>query len=138
MEKPRHYLIFKILSAVFFVVTITGIVFVVKGFGDFETNFFMVGGIMFAFGLVGTFACALIGFRPEFTKLAMKSAQYIQQETKAEMMDIVRTGAEIQKGAVTMTAAAVKEGLTETKFCKHCGAKIDEDSKFCKKCGGAQ
>ena len=31
---------------------------------------------------------------------------------------------------------AIKEGLKDTMYCKHCGKEVDVDSKFCKHCGG--
>jgi predicted amidophosphoribosyltransferase len=40
--------------------------------------------------------------------------------------------------AITKTTQAVNKGLDQTKFCKHCGAEIDEDSAFCSKCGKPQ
>lgn len=138
MKKPLHYLFFKILAAVFALVAIVGIVLSIKGFGNFENNHFMIGGIMTCFGLFAAFAFAVLGFRPEITKMSMKSAKYIQQQNKEDMQEIITTQAEMHKEAVAMTASAVKEGLADTKFCKHCGAKIDEDSRFCKECGGEQ
>ena len=138
MKKPKHYLIFKILAGVFAVVTIVGIVLSVQGFGDFETNHFMVGGFMCTFGLFATVACAGIGFKPELAKLSVKSAKYIQQQNKEDLADMATTTAEIAKEAVTVTVEAVKEGLDESMYCKHCGKTIDRDSRFCKECGGEQ
>ena len=80
MEKPKHYLVFKILFIVFAIVTVAGIVLSVQGFGNFENNNFMIGGFMGTFGLFATFVCAGVGFRPELTKLSVKSAKYIQQQ----------------------------------------------------------
>ena len=138
MKKPGHYLIFKILAGLFLVVTIIGIVFSVQGFGDFENNKFMIGSVMATFGLFCTFTCAMIGFRSEFAKIFTKSAKYIQQENKEDLADMATTAAEITKEAVVITTGAVKEGLSDTMYCKHCGAKIAKDSRFCKECGGAQ
>ena len=46
---------------------------------------------------------------------------------------------DISKDAITKTARAIKDGLTdEVVYCKHCGAEIDADSSFCKKCGKQQ
>ena len=141
-KKPIIFLILKILSAVFLCVAITGIIFVVTGFGDFESNKFMLGGIMTGFGVFLAFTCAGIGFSPELSKLSVKTNKYILQSNKEDMTEIANTNAEIQSGAVKTLAGAVKEGLTESanesKYCKHCGAVIDEDSRFCKECGKEQ
>jgi uncharacterized membrane protein len=138
MKKPIHYLIFKLLAGVFAIVAIAGVVLAIQGFGDFESNNFMIGGMMSAFGIFATVTCAMIGFKSEMAKMATQSAKYIQQQNKEDLSEIASTQAEIMKDAVETTAGAVKEGLADTKFCKHCGAKIDEDSRFCKECGKEQ
>ena len=33
---------------------------------------------------------------------------------------------------------SVKNGVEQSKFCKDCGTKIDEDAKFCPFCGKKQ
>lgn len=61
-----------------------------------------------------------------------------------QAMPIAKEG--IEKMSPTLGTAAkeiakgVKEGMSEgkTKFCKHCGTKIDGDSKFCSECGKEQ
>ena len=135
MSKPKHYLVFKILAVIFAAVSVWGIVLSVKGFGDFESNNFMIGSMIMPFGVFLTVTCGLIGFKSEMMKMSTKSAKYIQQENKEDLADIAKTHAEIQKEAVKTTAGAVKEGLTDTKSCKVCGAKVDEDAKFCEYCG---
>ena len=130
MNKPKHYLILKILAGVFAVVAIVGVVLSAQGFGDFETNNVMIGGFMASFGLFATFVCAGVGFRPELTKLSVKSAKYIQQQNKEDLADIATTTAEIAKEAVTVTVEAVKEGLDDSMYCKHCGKTIDRNSRF--------
>ena len=81
-QKPKHFLIFKILGGVFAVVTVIGFVLVFTGFGNFENNNFMLGSFMATFGLFLTVAFLVIGFRPEIAKMTTKSAKYIQQENK--------------------------------------------------------
>lgn len=139
-KKPIVFLVLKILAAVFLCVAIAGIVLTATGFGNFESNNFIIGGFMTAFGVFLTFTCAGIGFMPEMSKLSVKTTKYIQQVNKEDMTDIANTSAEIQSDAVKTIASSVKEGLAEeeSKFCKHCGAEIDEDSRFCKKCGKEQ
>ena len=137
-QKPKYFLIFKILGCVFAVVTIIGFVLVFTGFGDFENNNFMLGAFMSTFGLFLTVAFLATGFRPEITKMTTKSARYIQQENKEDLTGIANTTADIASGAITKTTRAIKKGIKDTKFCKHCGAEIDADSKFCNNCGGEQ
>ena len=141
-KKPILFLILKILAGVFLCVAITGIVFIVTGFGDFESNKFMLGGIMTGFGFFLTATCAGIGFMPEMSKFSVKTTKYIQQVNKDDMADIASTNAEIHSDAVKTMANAVKEGFenadSPTVYCKHCGEKIDADSRFCKACGKEQ
>ena len=137
-NKPIHFLIFKILGVLFLFVTVGGFVLVFRGFGDTESNNFMIGALLSTFGLFLTGTFLMIGFRPEITRMSTKSAKYIQQENKEEFIDIVNTSADISSVAVTKTARAIKKGLKDTMFCKHCGAEIDADSKFCNSCGGEQ
>lgn len=137
-KKPIHFLIFKILGFVFALVSIFGFILVFKGFGDAESNKFMIGGFMSTFGLFLTSVFLVNGFKPEIAKMHAKSTKYIQQENKQNLTDIANTTADISGEAITKTTRAIKKGLRDTKFCKHCGAEIDADSKFCNSCGGEQ
>ena len=141
-QKPIIFLILKILAPLFLAAAITGIVLSVKGFGDFESNNFMLGGILTTFGFFLTFACAIFGFSPEIRNLSVKSQKYHIEENKQDLTDIANATADITKGAVKTTARAVKEGFTEPTepqmYCKHCGAQIDANSRFCKVCGKEQ
>ncbi len=138
-NKPKHYLILKVVGFLGIALAIFGFVLIFTGFGDFESNKFMIGMFVVPFGIfVGIFGLAT-GFRPEISKMTAKSAKYIQQENKQDLTDIASTNAEIISGAVQKTAEAVKQGFAEEKmFCKHCGAQIDADSTFCNKCGKQQ
>ena len=137
-QKPKHLLIFKVLGLICALVAVFGFVLVFKGFGNFENNNFMLGAFMATFGLFLAAAFLMIGFKPEITKMATKSAKYIQQENQEDLTDIVNTTADIASGAIIKTVKAVKKGIKDTKFCKHCGSEIDADSTFCKECGGEQ
>jgi len=64
--------------------------------------------------------------------------RYIQEENKENLSAIATNNAQIMSDAVKITADAVKDGMRATKFCKHCGEKIDEESKFCSSCGKEQ
>ena len=120
------------------VVGIVGCVISSKGFGDFESNNFMIGGIMASIGFFIGISCFATGFIPQMSKLSIKTTKYLQQENKEDLTDIANTSADIAGGAITKTTRAIKKGIKDTKFCKHCGAEIDADSKFCNSCGGEQ
>ncbi|MBQ7913070.1 MAG: hypothetical protein IJ308_04905 [Clostridia bacterium] len=142
-KKPVVFLILKILAAFFLCVAITGIVFVIVGFGDFENEWkFILGGVLSSLGVFLTFTCGIIGFYPEIAKLSVKMTKHIQAANKEDMTEIASTNAEIQSDAIRTVASAAREGFEgtdgATKFCKHCGALIDGDSRFCKECGKEQ
>ena len=90
---------------------------------------------MMPFGLFLGVSCLVMGFKPEITKHTIKTTKYIQEENKEELKEMLLTTAEIHSEAVTTTAKAVKAGMSDTMYCKHCGQKIDSNSKFCKYCG---
>ena len=137
-KKPKHLLILKILGFVFVTIGIIGIVLSVKGFGDFSNNNFMIGGMMTCFGFFAGFTCLTFGFLPQMSRMSVKTTKYIQQENKEDLTEIANTNADIQSDAITMKTKALKKGLKDTMFCKHCGAEIDADSKFCNRCGKEQ
>ena len=137
-NKPKHFLAFKIAGFAGVVIGIIGISLSVSGFGDFDTNNFMIGGFMTMAGLMTAFPCLAIGFSPEIAKTRAKTAKYIQEENKDDLTDIANTAAEITSGAVERTARAAKEGFAEKRFCPYCGARIVEDAKFCSSCGERQ
>ena len=139
MKKPLSFLILRIIGIFCLAIALLGIVLVIVGFGDFETNNFMIGGFLTTFGIFAAGVGFAFGFAPQITKTSIKTAKYLQQENKDDLAELMNTSAEIASGAATALTAAVKEGLQqETKFCKHCGAKIDADSKFCSQCGKEQ
>lgn len=137
-NKPKHFIIFKIIGLIGIILAIIGFVLTFVGFGDFESNNFMIGGFLTTFGLFIGISCLIIGFRPEITKMSAKSAKYIQQENKEDFRDIASNTAEIASEAISKTTTAIKKGLDDKIFCKYCGEKIDSDSKFCNKCGKEQ
>ena len=137
-KKPIIFLILKIVGVLGIGLAVFGFVLAIKGFGDFESNNFMIGAIITPFGFMLGVGGLVIGFRPEITKASVKTAKYIQAENKEDLTQIATQSAEIASEAVTITAEAVKAGLEDKMFCKHCGAEIDSDSVFCNKCGGKQ
>ena len=135
MNQTRRFWIFKIIGIIGAVATVTGIVLTVTGFGDFESNNFMIGSLVAVIGVTMTAPGITIGFSPEIAKARTKTLRYIQEENKEDLTAIASNSAEIMSDAVSKTAAAIANGVQKTMFCKHCGARIDADSKFCSCCG---
>ena len=142
-KQPVIFLVLKILTPIFLGLAIFGFVLIIKGFGDFESNNFMIGGFLLTASIFLTFASASIGFSPEIRKASVKMQKYHLEENKEDLKDVANVAAEINREAVTTTASAFKEGFTSSPedqqmYCKHCGAQIDADSRFCKTCGKEQ
>ena len=137
-KKPIYFLMFKILGCLGVVAVISGIALVISGFGDFETNNFMIGSFVSVGGVMLTAVGLSIGFAPEIAKARAKTIRYIQEENTEDLTAIASNSAEIVSDAFATTASAISEGVRKTMFCKHCGAKIDADSKFCSSCGKEQ
>ena len=140
-KEPKHFLTFRIIGfcslAVGIILIILGCVVFRMPFGNGTTeNFALLVPGMFL--TVSCAPCLFIGFAPKISKMQVESAKYMQQSNKDDLTDIANTSADISSEAISKSAKAIKSGLNETKFCKHCGAKIDIDSKFCKDCGKAQ
>ena len=131
----KHFTVMKIVGVLGAVAFIAGIILTFIGFGDFETNNFMIGGFLATFGFMACAVGFMVGFRPEITKMSIKTMRHIQEENKDDLSASANNAADITSDAVTTTAKAVAEGIRDTIFCKHCGAKIDADSKFCSSCG---
>ena len=137
-NKPKFFFALKLVGMVGVVLTVVSFVFIFTGFGDFESNKFMIGAFLAPVGLMVASVGLLMGFKPEIAKMTTKSTRYIQQENQEDLTAIASNTADIMGEAVTKTAQAVKQGLVDTMYCKHCGAQIASDSKFCKVCGKEQ
>ena len=141
-KKPKIFLVLKILG---FVSLICGIALIILGTAVFPEMF---GGhavapnaALFAPGMIlAIFSIPMffIGFSPNLAKLSVQTTKYIQEQNKDDLTKIADNTSEIVGGAVKKTAKNIKEGLKDTKYCKHCGAEIDNDSKFCRDCGKKQ
>ena len=139
MKKTNVFLIFKLIGILGSAAAVCGIVLTVKGFGDFESNSFMIGGFLTTFGFFIGIACTVMGFHPEITRFMVKTHKQLREENKEDLKDIASTSAEISAEAVKTVAKAAAEVFSEdTVFCKHCGEKIDADSRFCRNCGEKQ
>lgn len=147
-KEPKQFFVFRILG---YISLIVGIILIVLGFGvfriDYETYssgnpaFFAPGIILFFISI-----CFLIaGYEPQIQKMIVNRKKYIQQLNKDNLKDIANDKADISmstmpkvSNAITEVTQAIKKGWKNTRFCKHCGAEIDNDSKFCKDCGKEQ
>ena len=139
MERPKHLKKFKVIGVLGIITGVVGAIIAFTNFGSFNVAMFMLGGFLCCFGFFIGFSCLMIGFRPEVSKMAIKSAKYIQNENKDDLKDMASTTADIASDAITKTTKAFKNGLFEdTMYCKYCGALIDADSRFCNKCGKEQ
>ena len=72
-NKPKYFIVFKIVGFIGIILAITGFVLACKGFDDFESNNFMIGALLVTFGLFIGVSCLVMGFRPEITKMSTKS-----------------------------------------------------------------
>ena len=77
-------------------------------------------------------------FRGKMMSKHVKVTKYMLDETKDDLKSITNTTADISSEAITKTTRAIKKGIKDTMFCKHCGAEIDANSKFCNNCGKEQ
>ena len=136
MNKPKQFLIFKIIGFIGIIIAFIGIVLLINGFGNFENNNFIIGGFMMTFGLFIGLVCLINGFKPELSKLSIKSTKYIQEQNKDEIKDIVDTTVDISIDSIERVVETIKD--EDQIYCKHCETLIDIDSKFCKKCGKEQ
>ena len=134
-KEPKHLLLFKIIGIIGILVGIFGFIKLFTGFGDFESNNFLIGMFLGPLGMFIGISCLVIGFGPSIAKMSTKTIKYIQEENKEDLKDIATTTSDITYDAVKNTTKAVKEGLVDTIYCKYCGNQIDKDSKFCKFCG---
>lgn len=145
-KKPKIFLVLKILASVLIV---AGIVLIIIGAtmdnpdmsssGWFDAQSSRNGFIFCGVGvlIVGIFLL-LTAFVPSFQKINIKTKKYIIDQNKEDLQDISSQAADIVSPAVTKVTKAVKDGARQSKFCKDCGAKIDEDAKFCPFCGKKQ
>ena len=143
MNKPKHFLIFKLIGFIGIGAALIGIILTIDGFGNFGNNNFMIGGFLTTFGLFIGISCLTLGFSPEISRMNTKTVKYIQEENKSDLKDIANTTADIIEDAVNQTSRAAKDGFSgnnpeKKMYCKHCGVLIDADSVFCNKCGKEQ
>jgi hypothetical protein len=73
MKKPYAFIILRIVGICFLAIALFGIVLAIIGFGDFETNRFMIGALMTVFGLFIGVSCTVMGFLPEISKTTVQT-----------------------------------------------------------------
>ena len=153
-EKPVHFLILKGIGfgllAIGLIVLIIGITTHVpdmgaddwfeKSSGRMTTIFIGIACCMFSVPLL------VMGFKPEIARMTTKSNKYIQEQNKEDLKDLAANTGDITSAAVTpaveesitKTVKAIKKGIKDSKYCKHCGKEIEADANFCSHCGGKQ
>lgn len=116
-NKPKHFLIFKIIGFIGIIIFIIGLILMITGFGNFESNNYLIGMILFPLGFFVGCSCLIIGFKPEISKIRNKTIKYIQEENKEDIKDITTTTVEI-------ISEAIDEVIKGTMYCKHCGKNV--------------
>ena len=79
-KAPNHFLLFKILGIIGVIAAVAGVVLAVSGFGDFESNKFIIGVFMTGGGSMLSAIGLSIGFRPEIMRMRTQTARYIQEQ----------------------------------------------------------
>lgn len=136
-QKPKHFIVLRILG---FISLAVGVLLILLGAIVFSDKYGANIGLIIpgAFMAFLAFPLLMFGFLDKISKATIRTAKYIQQQNQDDLKDISDNAVEIAGGAITKTAKAVKKGIKDTMFCKHCGTEIDADSKFCNKCGKEQ
>ena len=147
---PKMFTILKIVGAVLAVVgialIITGVTRHVPSMGNdgwFEAESaksgLIFGGVTcLMFGASFIFAGLTPNISKSMSQAQIQTTSEIMTENKDDLKHIADTKADVASGAITKTARAIKDGFSDTKYCKECGKKIASDSKFCKYCGSGQ
>lgn len=70
--------------------------------------------------------------------VSVNTKSNIVNANEDKLKEMADKTANISKDAITTTVSAIKKGIKDNIYCKHCGELIDKDSKFCKHCGKEQ
>ena len=103
-KKPGYFLLFKIIGIVGAVAAVGGIILAILGFGDFESNNFMIGTFVSVGGVTLAAIGIATGFAPEIAKARAKTIRYIQEENKDDLSAIASNNAEIMSDANVLQA----------------------------------
>ena len=131
VKEPKYLLILRIIG---FSMLIAGITWIVLDLAVFYYGLEIIGVAMVFFSI----PIIITGFSAKISKMQIERAKYVQQLNADNLTDMANTSADISSQAIVKTTKAIKRGMQDSVFCKHCGAEIDKDSKFCKKCGKEQ
>ena len=71
-------------------------------------------------------------------QVSINTKSKILNDNEDKLKDIMDKSADISKDAISTTVGAIKKGIKDNMYCKHCGKLIDKDSKYCKHCGKEQ
>ena len=74
----------------------------------------------------------------DFGSNAINIKNNILSNNEAELKNISNIEANIEKDKVRTITKAIKEGLTDTSYCRYCGKVIISDSVYCNYCGKKQ
>lgn len=100
---------------------------------------FVIVGLFVLAGFIFTFTMMFSSkARAKMMSKQVEASKQMIEANKDNIKKISDDVAEATKGATKTTARAIKEGFTDSVFCKHCGKEIPTDSKFCKHCGKQQ
>ena len=138
MNNKKRYVIFGIVALVGVILLITSIILLITGFGDFESNNYLIGMFLLPFSLMAVVISIVVGFRPLIMKRTIQRVKKLQEEMQEDLTDMATLNAQINSQAVKTTVKAVKEGLKDVKFCPYCGAEMNKEFKFCPTCGKEQ
>ena len=92
-NKPSYFLKFKIIGVVGVIAALAGFILAITGFGDFESNNFMIGGFLSVAGIMMGGVGLMLGFLPEIAQARAKAARYIQEKNKEDLLAIARNQA---------------------------------------------
>ncbi len=143
---PKVYLVLKIVGSILFLI---GLILFILSFVIFNEREFNseVSSMGMRFGgltcIIFSLVIIFMGFSPSIAKINVKTRKYVMDQNKEDLQDISSMGGDIASPGVSKVAGAVKDVFDgsddpNSKYCKFCGKKIDNDAIYCDKCGKKQ
>ena len=68
-------------------------------------------------------------------EVTIDSANKILDKKGKDIKHAMDRSTDISSDSIKKVARAIKDGIKDEMYCKHCGASVDSDSNYCKKCG---
>ena len=68
-------------------------------------------------------------------EVTIDSANEILDKKGKDIKRAMDRSTDISSDSIKKVARAIKDGIKDEMYCKHCGASVDSDSVYCKKCG---